>query len=555
MARLSLLTYQILIIFSLCSNRLVRGQLITYFNHSIQQRQVHQHDKAVNPTASGDISEDISYHDLFSSAQATDDVEDSYSWQDDDDDDDDDNYDDADNDDDNDDVIGSNYEKQYDDCDDLKMNEEPTHIGIGNLIYPNARITNEVSMLLIMTLAIVNKLSRSALKDLLSLIDLHCPVPYRLISSLYKFKQYFKALKHPPKKHYYCTQCSLSVTPDCIKCPNVLCNKEFTADSSKQFFAEIPITDQLKTFFCRKGFYQDLQHHFDRKNTNTLRDIYDGSVYKKLICPGKFSSRTVNISLTWNTDGIPVFKSSKYSIWPLYFVINELPISKRWCNDNIILAGLWFGTRKPNMLTFLKPFVEGLSELHSGVEMHSPDVSNNFLCKARLLCGTCDLPAKAMVFNMIQYNGYFGCTYCLQSGKQLATGERGTVHVYQYIQNNPAGPKHTTEQLEKDSREAIEKGTAVNGVKGPSWFSMVPNYNILEGNTVDYMHCVLLGVTKMLLKLWFDSEHSKEMWYCGTKVQSADSKLLQIKPPINITRTPRSIQHHRNYWKASEYRN
>ena len=89
--------------------------------------------------------------------------------------------------------------------------------------------------------------------------------------------------------------------------------------------------------------------------------------------------------------------------------------------------------------------------------------------------------------------------------------------------------------MEKDSHETIEKGTAVNGVKGPSWFSMVSNYNILEGNTMDYMQCVLLGVTKMLLKLWFDSEHSKEMWYCGTKVQSADSKLLQIKPPINIT--------------------
>lgn len=72
---------------------------------------------------------------------------------------------------------------------------------------------------------------------------------------------------------------------------------------------------------------------------------------------------------------------------------------------------------------------------------------------------------------------------------------------------------------------------------------MVPDYNILEGNAVDYMHGVLLGVTKMLLKLWFASEHSKEMWYCGTKVELADSKLLQIKPPLNITRTPRSIQH------------
>ena len=68
------------------------------------------------------------------------------------------------------------------------------------------------------------------------------------------------------------------------------------------------------------------------------------------------------------------------------------------------------------------------------------------------------------------------------------------------------------------------------------------------------MHCVLLGVTKMLLKLWLDSGHSKEMSYCGTKVDEADFRLLQIKPPLTITRTPRIIQQHRAYWKASEYR-
>ena len=46
-----------------------------------------------------------------------------------------------------------------------------------------------------MTFTITNKLSGSALQDLLSLIDMHCMVLHRLIKSLYTFKQYFKALK------------------------------------------------------------------------------------------------------------------------------------------------------------------------------------------------------------------------------------------------------------------------------------------------------------------------------------------------------------------------
>ena len=326
--------------------------MLICINHSTQRNQVHQCDKAVDPRfASCDVCEQTSNTkvDYFGDDQSTGDVEDSYCWQyyDDDDDDDDDDVDNNDGD------GESDYEKACED-DDLETNTgEPTQSDNDNLIYPNARITNKVSMLLIMTFAIVNKLSRSALKDLLCLIDLHCPVPYQLISSLYKFKQYFKALKNPPKKHHYCSQCLLSISPDCVKCPNVLCNKEFT-DSTRKFFIEVPIVDQLKALFRRKGFYQDSQHRFDRKDTNTLGDIYDGSIYKKLMRPGEFLSEAGNISFTWNTDGIPVFKSSKYSIWPLFFVINELPISKRWCNDNIILAGLWFGTQKPNMLTFLK---------------------------------------------------------------------------------------------------------------------------------------------------------------------------------------------------------
>ena len=123
------------------------------------------------------------------------------------------------------------------------------------------------------------------------------------------------------------------------------------------------------------------------------------------------------------------FKSSKYSIWPFYFAINELPIHKHRCGDYLLLAGLWFGYQKLNMLTFLKPFFNSLSTMHAGVAMHSPDITDSFKCHAGLLCDTCDLRAKAMVLNMMQFNGQCGCTHCTQHGEQFSTGERETVHV------------------------------------------------------------------------------------------------------------------------------
>ena len=176
------------------------------------------------------------------------------------------------------------------------------------------------------------------------------------------------------------------------------------------------------------------------------------------------------------------------------------------------------------MMTFLQPFNESMSPLNSnGVEVFSPDIKKSFTCRVMLLCGTCDLFAKAMVYNMMQFNGNYGCSHCLQSGEALALGVKGKVHVYPYIQGNPTGPGRTSDLQLQHSKKAVIQNEPICGVKGPSWLSVIPNYDVIKGNVINYMHCVLLGVTKMLLKLWFDSKHAGELWYCGTKIQEADS--------------------------------
>jgi len=113
-------------------------------------------------------------------------------------------------------------------------------------IYPNARLTNSASMLLIMTFAVVHKLSGEALKDLLSLIDLHCLFPHALIQSLHKFKKYFNMLKNPITKHHYCPNCCSHLDSESTCCPNSLCTKTF-CDDKPPFFIEVPIKDQLQT--------------------------------------------------------------------------------------------------------------------------------------------------------------------------------------------------------------------------------------------------------------------------------------------------------------------
>ena len=77
-------------------------------------------------------------------------------------------------------------------------------------------------------------------------------------------------------------------------------------------------------------------------------------LYDKLMDQHNFSCNY--ISLTWNTNGIPVFESSQYSIWPIQSAINELPPYLR--RKHILIHELWFGNKKPAMNTFLKPLTE-----------------------------------------------------------------------------------------------------------------------------------------------------------------------------------------------------
>lgn len=45
----------------------------------------------------------------------------------------------------------------------------------------------------------------------------------------------------------------------------------------------------------------------------------------------------------------------------------------------------------------------------------------------------------------------------------------------------------------------------VNGIKGASALLELPEFSITKGVVPDYMHGVLLGITKALLLLWFDA--------------------------------------------------
>lgn len=171
------------------------------------------------------------------------------------------------------------------------------------------------------------------------------------------------------------------------------------------------------------------------------------------------------------------------------------------------------------------------------------------LCRVALLCTTLDLPARAAVLNFIQFNGYWGCCRCLQKGTRVES-----THTYPYIEDNPCGPPRSHKKSCEDAGIAMEKDTNVEGVKGPSWLSVVPCFDLIKGTSVDYMHCVLLGVCRLLLRLWLQSSNHQSLWYIGTRVPDLDARLCSIQPPDEMQRTPRSMASTLKFWKAHELR-
>ena len=131
------------------------------------------------------------------------------------------------------------------------------------------------------------------------------------------------------------------------------------------------------------------------------------------------------IFLSASTDGVPLFKSSTVSLWPVSFVMLNLPPAIRMNSENIILAGFWVGSKPAieTMKTITTSSLDNLNDLSSGLRIRtSSGIVNISLIK--LVMGIFDLPTKAAVLNAKHYNGKYGCSVCIHPGVLLSNNAR-----------------------------------------------------------------------------------------------------------------------------------
>lgn len=152
--------------------------------------------------------------------------------------------------------------------------------------------------------------------------------------------------------------------------------------------------------------------------------------------------------------------------------------------------------------------------------------SKSITVKVSAVCATVDLPAKAALLNMTYYNGKFSCITCEIKGEVAKQG-RGHAMTFPYNENCRLRSISSVES-------AMEKGTKakpVLGFKGSSSICLLESFSITSGMVPDYMHCILLGITKSLLYKWFSSTQSKFEYFVGHSLKTISRRLQSIKPP------------------------
>ena len=81
------------------------------------------------------------------------------------------------------------------------------------------------------------------------------------------------------------------------------------------YFVSVSIEQQLSKLLERDGIWAKIQQFKNKPNcSSSITDIVDGTVYKRYKESGEFLTKEDNLTLLFNTDGIPLFKSSKVNM-------------------------------------------------------------------------------------------------------------------------------------------------------------------------------------------------------------------------------------------------
>lgn len=256
--------------------------------------------------------------------------------------------------------------------------------------------------------------------------------------------------------------------------------------------------------------------------------VYFGirNIFTKYLAINYEDIRDNDIIFDLNGDGVPISNSSSSQLFPILLnVLNDKQIYIVCCIHRKT-------NRSIDWNRYLGEFANELCfVLHDGITFKGRHYNT------RLRSFSCDSPARADMLNIYHHNGRSPCHKCIIVskrflGRQVFTGVKSTARSF------------------SDYYLKIDKG---HYHSGSSPFDQT-DINVRDIFTMDYMHCVLLGVMKQLLTQWIDVR-KRVFSIQADAVRELSSIHLQISKthPPEFARRPRAIDQFKRF-KATEFR-
>ena len=435
---------------------------------------------------------------------------------------------------------------------DIEENSGDKNEWINTLLYENSGINLGNAISRILKYFIKNSLTKTALYELMDLLDFFLPKPNNLPKTKYQFNKIINKIlpnsNNVIQKHRICEKCSGYIgkwndTIEVTTCEN--------CDSSevKGIFVEYDLKSVLKNALEHQNLSDLLKTHqqsVDNNSEDYISDITSGSKYKYLkryVIPG-----ILDIVLLWGIDGVPISNSSRAEIWLLQVEVVNIPFVFRR-NFQYVCGVYYSREKKPDASSFLIPFAESMKDLFNGIVWKDKKNICEVVSKVVAPIASCDAPAKAAAQELMQHNGEESCPLCEHPGIEVKTGN-GHCRVFP---NRGPQIQRTRERMINQALEVREKLLLhSHGVKGPSVGFLIPHFDPSISFPVDYLHAVLLGIMRMLLSLWFNPKYKHKEFYINKSDRDEINKdLMKVTPPDSITHVPRDMKYMK-YLKGSE---
>lgn len=413
-----------------------------------------------------------------------------------------------------------------------------------DVLYEDSTISVDECVFRLLNFYVKNNITKAALKESLEMQLKILPKNNQMPKTVFKLFQYAKNVASPCQviQHYYRKKCLFFIgDTKILKC--CLCNSTEKNDIS--FFFEFDICDQIKFMFENNNIAEKLKLPRLSRNENIISDITDGSEYIRV--NSRDNRSKYDLTLILNTDGLSLVKSAKSHCWPLMFVIAELPEHIR--ESFVIIAGLWYdNVCKPPMNVFLRPLCLKLQQcFNNGINWVNQKTGETINSKAVAPLIIADAPARAQLQNILNFNGRYGCNICeIRTKRSKKHSGQKACRIFPFKIDCKI---RTGERMEAQARKLCKLNkNQIRGVKGYSILSCLPLVDIGTCVLPEYMHSVLLGVVKQVIKLWLDK---KGPWNINKKSKEIDNFVTSIRPLQSFCRLPRPLTHY-HFYKASE---